>query len=136
MLEAQDTVQIRRSPMLTPPGRPLEVGWVQEFGRWVWHLFVLPAELAKPWPRWAHRFVKPPLLRLAARLGVSNPRSVRSWALHLTLVDPPKGRWWSNPVEYQRARQRRAPLFSALLKHLAVPYLGPLVYGIAARIEV
>ena len=107
--------------MLTPPGRPLEVGWVQEFGRWVWHLFVLPAELAKPWPRWAHRFVKPPLLRLAARLGVSNPRSVRSWALHLTLVDPPKGRWWSNPVEYQRARQRRAPLFSALLKHLATP---------------
>lgn len=136
MLDAQDTVQIRRSPMLTPPGRPLEVGWAQEFVRWVWHLFVLPSELAKPWPRWAHRFVKPPLLTLAAHLGVSNPRSARSWAVHLTLIDPPKARWWSNPVEYQRVRRRRAPLFSALLKHLAVPYLGPLVYGIAARIEV
>jgi cellulose synthase (UDP-forming) len=136
MLQADDTVQVRPIPILTPPGRPLEVGWGQEFARWLWHLFVLPQELAKPWPPWAHRFLKPPLMALAAHLGVSNPRSVRSWALHLVLLNPPRSRWWSNPVEYQRVRRRRAPLFGALLQHLAAPLLGPFIYGIAARIEV
>src|ERR1700689_1308519 len=136
MQHADDTVQVRPIPILTPPGRPLEVGWGQEFARWIWHLFVLPQELARPWPRWIHRYLKPPLMALAKQLGVSNPLSVRSWALHLILINPPRLRWWSNPVEYQHARRRRAPLFGALIQHLAVPYLGPLIYGIAARIEV
>src|SRR5580698_9805541 len=91
MLNPNETVQFRRIPLLTPPGRPLEVGWAQEFARWLWHVFVLPADLAKPWPRWIHRSIKPLLLRLARQLGVSNARSIRSWALHLTLIDPPRG---------------------------------------------
>jgi cellulose synthase (UDP-forming) len=135
MLHADDTVQIRRSPMLTPPGRPLEVGWAQEFGRWVWHLFVLPAQIAQPWPAWAHRYVKPSLLALAAHLGVTNPRSLRSWALHLVLIDPPKGDW-SNPTLYLRVRSRRPPLLATLMQHLAAPLLGPVILGLAARIEV
>ena len=122
--------------MLTPPGRPLEVGWAQEFARWIWHLFVLPTDLARPWPRWAHRFIKPLVLAVAAQIDVTNPRSLRSWALHLTLINPPQRAYWSNPTEYQRMRRRRAPLLAVLVQHLAVPYLGPVVTGIAARIEV
>ena len=134
MLHPDDTVQVRRISMLTPPGRPLEVGWAQEFGRWLWHLFVLPAESARPWPLWAHRYIKPPLISLAAQLGVSNPRSLRSWTLHLLLIDPPRGQW-SNETAYLRARLRRPPLLTTLMQHVAAPYVGPIVYGIAARIE-
>jgi len=79
MLNPNETLQLRRIPLLTPPGRPLEVGWAQEFARWLWHVFVLPADLAKPWPRWIHRLIKPLLLRLARQLGISNARSIRSW---------------------------------------------------------
>jgi len=43
MLNPNETLQLRRIPLLTPPGRPLEVGWAQEFARWLWHVFVLPA---------------------------------------------------------------------------------------------
>src|ERR1700687_1330810 len=134
MLHPDDTVQVRRISMLTPPGRPLEVGWAQEFGRWLWHLFVLPAESARPWPLWAHRYIKPPLISLAAQLGVSNPRSLRSWTLHLLLIDPPRGQW-SNETAYLRARLRRPPLLTTLMQHVAAPYVRPIVYGIAARIE-
>ncbi len=120
--------------MLTPPGRPLEVGWGQEFGRWFWHAFVLPPDLAQAWPRWMHRFVKPLVLRLAVELGVSNPRSIRSWALHLTLSDPPRG-YWSSQESYLRARRRRVASLRTLLHHAVTPYIEPLVYAIAARVE-
>ncbi len=134
MLNANETLRLRRIPMLTPPGRPLEVGWAQEFGRWLWHLLVLPADLAKPWPRWMHRFVKPPLLRLARVLDVSNPRSIRSWVLHLTLVDPPRG-YWSSPEAYLQARRRAVTSLGALLHHAVTPHVAPLLHGTAARIE-
>ena len=77
----------------TPPGRALETGWPREFGAWFWHLFVLPADEELAWPAWAKVVLKPPLLWLAARLGVANPRSLRSWILSLVLVDPPHGPW-------------------------------------------
>jgi cellulose synthase (UDP-forming) len=120
--------------MLTPPGRRLEVGWAQEFASWSWHLFVLPAEQARPWPRWAHRYVKPPLGALAAELNVSNPRSLRSWALNLILINPPSGRW-SNPEKYPQASRRRPPLLESLVQQVASPYVTPIVYGLASRIE-
>jgi cellulose synthase (UDP-forming) len=134
MLNPNETLQLRRPPMLTPPGRPLEVGWAQEFLRWVWHLFVIPADLARPWPRWMHRLLKPPLLKLAGQLGVSNPRSLRSWALHLTLVDPPRGDW-SSPEKHLQASHRPVATLTALLYHATAPHIGPLLYGIAARLE-
>ena len=134
MLNPNETLQLRRIPLLTPPGRPLEVGWAQEFARWLWHVFVLPADLAKPWPRWMHRFIKPLLLRLARELGVSNARSIRSWTLHLTLIDPPRGDW-SSPESYLRARRRRVTSLGALVHHAVAPRLAPLLYGIAARVE-
>jgi cellulose synthase (UDP-forming) len=134
MLNPNETLQLRRPPLLTPPGRPLEVGWAQEFARWVWHLFVMPNEFARPWPRWMHRWLKPPLLRLAAQLGVPNPRSLRAWALHLTLVDPPRG-YWSSPEQYLRARRRPVATLTALLHHAIAPRVAPLLYGIAARLE-
>src|SRR5258708_39171030 len=99
MIKSNGTLQMGRIPLLTPPGRPLEVGWAQEFARWSWHVFVLPADLAKPWPRWMHRFIKPLLLRLASELGVSNARSIRSWAPLLTRIDPPPGTW-TCPADY------------------------------------
>jgi cellulose synthase (UDP-forming) len=134
MLNPNETLRLRQIPMLTPPGRPLEVGWAQECGRWLWHLFVLPAAAAKPWPRWMHRLVKPPLLRLARVLGVSNPRSIRSWVLHLMLVDPPRG-YWSSPERYLQARHRAVTSLGALIHHVVAPQIAPLLYGTAARIE-
>ncbi len=134
MLNPDETLQLRRIPLLTPPGRPLEVGWAQEFARWLWHVFVLPADLAKPWPRWMHRFMKPLLLRLAREVGVSNVRSIRSWALHLTLIDPPRGDW-SSPEGYLQARRRHVTSLGALVHHAVAPRIAPLLYGIAARVE-
>ncbi len=57
---------LNRDPLLPP--RRQEVSWAQEFASWSWHLFVLPPEQARPWPRWAHRYIKPPLEALAAEL--------------------------------------------------------------------
>src|SRR5688500_15481872 len=84
VLNPNDTVRVPRFHPRTPPGRPLEVGWAQEFARWLWHLFVLPHEQAQPWPRWMHRFIKPLLLALARQLNVYNPYSLRAWLLGLT----------------------------------------------------
>jgi cellulose synthase (UDP-forming) len=134
MLNPNETMQFRRIPMLTRPGRPLEVGWLQEFARWVWHLFVLPAGEARPWPRWMQRLFKPSLMRIAAELGVSNPHSLRSWGLHLLLIDPPRGDW-SDPDRFLKAQQRRPPALKSLLKHAAAPYLEPVFYALAAGIE-
>jgi cellulose synthase (UDP-forming) len=134
MLSPNETLQLRRPPMLTPPGRPLELGWAQEFARWLWHRFVMPTESARPWPRWMHRWLKPPLFRLAAQLGVPNPRSLRAWALHLTLVDPPRG-YWSSPESYLGARGRPVATVTALLYYATAPRVAPLLYGIAARLE-
>jgi cellulose synthase (UDP-forming) len=134
MLNPNETMQFRRIPMLTRPGRPLEVGWAQEFGRWLWHVFVLPTDLARPWPAWMHRYIKPGVMAVAARLDVSNPRSLRSWILNLVLTDPPRGRW-SDPNEYLRARRRQAPSFKNLLKQAAAPYLEPVIYALGSGIE-
>ena len=134
MLNPNETLQLRRIPILTPPGRPLEVGWGQEFAHWLWHVFVLPADSAKPWPGWMHRLFKPLLLRLARELGVSNARSIRSWALHLTLIDPPRGDW-SSPERYLAARRRQVASLGVLVRHALAPRIAPLLYGIAARIE-
>ena len=100
MLNPNDTVRVPRFHPRTPPGRALEVGWVQEFGRWLWHLFVLPTQQAKPWPPWVHRFVKPGVFALARQLKVFNARSLRSWVLGLLLIDPPQGAW-SKAEEYK-----------------------------------
>jgi cellulose synthase (UDP-forming) len=134
MLNPNETLQFRRIPMLTPPGRPLEVGWAQEFARWLWHAFVLPADVAKPWPRWMHRYVKPGVLRLAHNLSVSNPRSLRSWALHLLLINPPQGEW-SSPEKYALARRRHVASLKVLVHHAIAPHVEPLAYGLAALVE-
>jgi cellulose synthase (UDP-forming) len=132
MLDANETVRLRVPPMLTPPGRPLQVGWAQEFGRWVWHLFVLRPDVARPWPRWVRALLGPLVRRLATEIGVTNVRSVRAWALHLTLVDPPRGSW-SNPEEYLRAPPVAS--LATLLHHPIAPRIAPLLYGLAARME-
>jgi cellulose synthase (UDP-forming) len=134
MLNPNETIQFRRIPMLTPPGRPLEVGWAQEFARWLWHRFVLPTDVARPWPRWTHRYVKPVVLKVAHGLSVSNPRSLRSWILHLLLVNPPLGDW-SSPERYLRARRRPVATLRTLVHHALTPMLEPVAYGIAARVE-
>jgi len=134
MLNPNETIQFRRIPMLTRPGRPLEVGWAQEFARWLWHVFVLPAELAKPWPRWMHRYIKPHMLWLGARLGVTNPRSLRAWICRLAFLNPPHGRW-SDPTAYLEERRRRSPSLKSLLQHAAAPYVEPIVYWLGSRVE-
>lgn len=134
MLNPNDTLRLRVPPILTPPERPLQVGWAQEFGRWLWQLLVLPPDAARPWPRWMHWLVKPALLRLAKQLGVSNVHSLRDWLLHLTLINPPQGAW-SRQQEYLRARLRPAASFQALLHHPIAPRVAPLLYGLAARLE-
>jgi len=134
MLNPNETLQFRRIPMLTPPGRPLEVGWAQEFARWLWHAFVLPPDVAQPWPAWMHRYVKPLVLKLALELSVTNPRSLRSWVLHLLLIDPPEG-YWASPEKHLRARRRRVATLRALVHHATTPLLEPIVYGLAARVE-
>jgi cellulose synthase (UDP-forming) len=134
MLNPNETLRLRLPPMLTPPGRPLEVGWAREFARWLWHVFVLPADLARPWPRWVHRFIKPLLLRLAATVGISNARSLRAWALHLTFINPPRG-YWSSPEKHFTAHRRPVASLTALLHHATAPYIGPFLYAIDARIE-
>ena len=134
MLNPNETLQFRRIPMLTPPGRPLEVGWAQEFARWLWHAFVLPADIARPWPRWMHRYVKPGVLRLARQLSVTNPRSLRSWALHLILIEPPQGEW-SSPERYAQAHRRQVASLKVLIHHAIAPHAEPFAYGLAARVE-
>jgi cellulose synthase (UDP-forming) len=134
MLNPNQTLRLRVPPMLAPPDRPLQLGWAREFIRWVWHLFVLPADAAQPWPRWMRRLAKPLLLRLAKEVGVSNVHSIRDWVLHLTLINPPEGSW-SHPQEYLRARLRPVASFQALLHHPIAPHAAPLLYGLAARLE-
>jgi cellulose synthase (UDP-forming) len=132
MLDTTQTLRLRVPPMLTPPGRPLQVGWAQEFGRWLWHLLVLPPDAARPWPRWLRRLIQPLVLKLAAQLGVTNLRSVRAWALHLTLLAPPRGPW-SEPQK--PAGEHRVASLGALLHHAVAPQVAPLLYGLAARLE-
>ncbi|MBV9620297.1 MAG: UDP-forming cellulose synthase catalytic subunit [Gammaproteobacteria bacterium] len=118
--------------MLTPPGRPLQVGWAQEFARWLWHLIVLPPELARPWPAWLRRPLRPLVLKVATEIGIVNLRSVRAWALHLTLLAPPSGPW-SQPEE--AAQRRPVASLAALLHYPLAPRLAPLLYGLAAGLE-
>lgn len=134
MLNVNETVRLRMPPLLTPPGRPLQVGWAQEFARWIWHLFVLPADLARPWPLWTRRFIWPLQLKLATHIGVSNPRSVRDWLLHLVLLDPPQGEW-SSPEKHLQARLRPVASLGALLHHPLAPRIAPLLFALAAYVE-
>jgi len=129
----QDTVEVPRDPLLLPPGRRPEVSWAQEFASWSWHLFVLPLEQARPWPRWAHRYIKPPLEALAAELNVSNPSSLRCWVFNLILINPPRGRWF-NPEKYPPSGPRATPLKS-LVQQVASPYVAAIVHALASRIE-
>jgi cellulose synthase (UDP-forming) len=134
LLNPNDTVRVPRFHPRTPPGRPLEVGWAQALGRWFWHLFVLPADRAQPWPRWVHRYVKPGVLALARQLKVSNPYSVRAWLLGLLLLDPPRGDW-ALMTQYMRKRQQRPVGIGALLHQAAYPYVTPIAWSLAQQIE-
>lgn len=129
VLNPNDTIQVSRFHPRTPPGRPLEVGWGQAFGRWLWHLIVLPAEQARPWPQWMVRHIEPAVLALARQLRVSNAGSVRSWILSLLLVDPPSG-YWSSPETYAAdAGRGRPPSIRTLLHQAAYPYLMPVAWS-------
>lgn len=135
MLNPNDTIQVSRFHPRTPPGRPLEVGWGQAFGRWLWHLVVLPAEQAQPWPQWVLRYIRPAVFALARQLRVSNPSSVRSWSLSLLLIDPPRG-YWSSPETYAAAARRGRPHSLGTLLHQAVyPYVMPVAWSSAQRLE-
>jgi cellulose synthase (UDP-forming) len=133
VLNPNDTVRVPRFHPRTPPGRPLEVGWAQEFARWLWHLFVLPREQAQPWPRWMHRWLGPVVLALARQLEVYNPHSLRSWLLGLVLIDPPRGRW-STP-DTGAGSSRRLVGLGALLHHALYPHVTPVAWFIAERLE-
>lgn len=134
MLNPNDTIQVTRFHPRTPPGRPLEVGWGQEFGRWLWHLVVLPPEQARPWPQWMLRFVKPGIFALARHLRVSNPSSVRSWVLSLLLVDPPRA-YWASPETYATGAKRKPPSLRTLLHQAAYPYLMPIAWSASQQLE-
>jgi cellulose synthase (UDP-forming) len=134
VLNPNDTVRVPRFHPRTPPGRPLEVGWAREFRRWLWHLFVLPPEQAKPWPAWVQRRVGPPSAAFARQLRVANPRSVRSWVLSLLLLDPPQGTWSSAEL-YATNRERRLVGIGALLHHALYPHITPLAWSLAQRVE-
>jgi cellulose synthase (UDP-forming) len=133
VLNPNDTVRVPRFHPRTPPGRPLEVGWAQEFARWLWHLFVLPREQAEPWPRWMHRFIKPWVLRLARQLNVYNPYSLRAWLLGLTLLDPPRGHWSMREAGARPAR--RLVGLGALLHHALYPHVTPVAWALAEQVE-
>lgn len=110
------------------------MGWGQEFGRWLWHLFVLPPAQAKPWPRWMEQRITPRILAFAAQLNVSNPHSLRSWMLGLALLDPPQGRW-SDRQRYAQASQRRPLRLGTLLHHALYPHVTPLAWSLAEKLE-
>ncbi|MBL8266702.1 hypothetical protein, partial [Steroidobacter sp.] len=135
MLNPNDTIQVSRFHPRTPPGRPLEVGWGQEFGRWLWHLIVLPAEQARPWPQWVIRYIQPVVFALARQLQVTNPGSVRSWVLSLLLVDPPRA-YWSSPETYAAdSRRGRPPSIRTLLHQAAYPYVMPVAWSGSQLLE-
>jgi cellulose synthase (UDP-forming) len=134
MLDAGDSVEVPRIPMLTPAGRRLDVDWSREFASWLWHLFVLPPEQAGPWPRWAHRYVKPFLGALAAELNVSNPSSLRCWVFNLILINPPRGQWF-NPGKYAQSSGGRPAPLKSLVQQAASPYVTVIVHALASRIE-
>ena len=114
----------------------MEVGWGQEFGRWLWHLIVLPPAQARPWPQWFVRFIKPGILALARHLKVGNAASVRSWVMSLLLVDPPRA-YWSSPETYARddVRGRKAPSIRTLLHQASYPYIMPIAWAGSQRVE-
>jgi cellulose synthase (UDP-forming) len=135
VLNPNDTIQVSRFHPRTPPGRPMEVGWGQAFGRWLWHLIVLPAEQARPWPQWVIRYIQPAVFALARQMRVTNPGSVRSWVLSLLLVDPPRA-YWSSPEAYAAdARRGRPPSLRTLLHQAAYPYVMPVAWSSAQRLE-
>lgn len=135
VLNPNDTIQVPRFHPRTPPGRPLEVGWGQAFGRWLWHLVVLPADQARPWPQWVIRYIQPVVFALARQLRVGNPGSVRSWVLSLLLIDPPRG-YWSNPETYLAdSRRRQPPSIRTLLHQATYPYLMPIAWSGAQKLE-
>jgi cellulose synthase (UDP-forming) len=134
VLNPNDTIQVTRFHPRTPPGRPLEVGWGQEFGRWLWHLIVLPPGAARPWPQWMIRFIRPGVFALAKQLRVSNPSSVRSWVLSLLLVDPPQGTW-ASPETYAAGAKRKPPSLRALLHQATYPYIMPIAWSASQKLE-
>jgi len=134
VLNPNDTMQMPRFHPRTAPGRPSEVGWLQALGRWFYHLFVLPASEADPWPRWMHRTIKPAILWLARVLKVRNPRSVRSWLAHLFLAEPPKRDWLDTQL-YLRARQGKRISIRTLIDSALHPRLAPIAWFISQQIE-
>src|SRR5688500_14244097 len=112
----------------------MEVGWGQEFGRWLWHLIVLPPEHARPWPQWMQRFVRPRVFALAKQLQVSNPSSVRSWVLSLLLANPPRG-YWASPETYETGVKRKPPSIRTLLHQATYPYIMPVAWSASQKLE-
>jgi cellulose synthase (UDP-forming) len=132
MLNPNDTVRVPRFHPRTPPGRPLEVGWGQEFARWLWHLFVLTPDQAQPWPKWVQRIFGPPLRFFARQLRVADPHSLRSWILSLLLVNPPQPK----TAPATSASRPRPPVgLGTLLHHALYPHVTPVAWSLAQRIQ-
>ncbi len=134
MLNSNDTQQVSRFHPRTPPGRPMEVGWLQALGRWCWHRFVLPADEAQPWPQWMHRVIKPPIIWLATLLNIRNPRSLRSWIVHLLFVRPAHKEWMDTRM-YLRARRQPGVTLDHVLQDVVYPRVGPAMDAVSQLIE-
>ncbi|MFI4888956.1 MAG: UDP-forming cellulose synthase catalytic subunit [Steroidobacterales bacterium] len=109
----------------TPRRRRHEPGALEELGWWLWHLFVLPYDEARPWPAWLKRVAVGPVQRLAVLLGVSQPQSLRSWIHRLILRSQP-AQPWSDGMDRRRPTLRHPGMVLDLLSEVTGPYMSRL----------
>ncbi len=105
----------------TPRRRRHEPGALGDLGWWLWHLFVLPADEARPWPAWLNRLAGSPVRQLAALLGVSQPQSLRSWIHRLILRSQPAAPW-PGGTERRQPSLRHPGMVLDLLNEATGPY--------------
>jgi cellulose synthase (UDP-forming) len=109
-----------RDHAATPHRRRHEPGALDELGWWLWCLFVLPSDEARPWPAWLKRLAGGPVRRLATLAGVSQPESLLSWILCLLRRSPPTP--WPGGEERRRPSPRHPGVVLDLVSEVTRPY--------------
>jgi cellulose synthase (UDP-forming) len=123
-----------RDHAATPHRRRHEPGALEALWWWLWCLFVLPSDEARPWPEWLKRLAGGPVQRLAVLLGVSQPQSLLSWIRRLVLRSQPPG-LWPGRTDRRRPTLRHPGMVLDLLSEVTGPFTTRLGFIVGSWLD-